>query len=82
MLKKRLHSKRMNAIFFPSHARIHALHTNVALSISFLMQKRESSAGLKIERARVPGARSFAVGHAAFASCVPGVHALVSLLFF
>ena len=36
---------------------------------------------LKIERARVPGARSFAVGHAAFASCVPGVHALVSLLF-
>ena len=38
-------------------------------------------AGLKIERARVPGARSFAVGHAAFASCVPGVHALVSLLF-
>ena len=37
--------------------------------------------GLKIERARVPGACSFAVGHAAFASCVPGVHALVSILF-
>ena len=39
-------------------------------------------AGLKIERARMPGARSFAFGHAAFAGCVTGVHVLVSLIFF
>ena len=40
-----------------------------------------SFTGLKIERARVPGARSLAVGHAAFASCVPGVHATCTLRF-
>ena len=50
--------------------------------LRYVVQGRpRRSTGLKIERARVPGARSFAVGHAAFASCVPGVHALVSLLF-
>ena len=37
--------------------------------------------GLNVERARVPGARSFAFAHGVFASCVPSVNALVSLLF-